>query len=122
MAFLCARRGAPLCRCWPPASPSPHAALSLRFTCFFLGGLSGRARRIPRAPCVCPQLTSALPLPRHPAPSPPVSPSHPYAPPTRCHSEGRSLPPPVSTFLSAVSAFAFIHPCLPLVGFTYALF
>ena len=33
-ASLCARRGAPLYRCWPPASPSPRAALLLGFTCF----------------------------------------------------------------------------------------
>ena len=50
-------------------------------------------------------------------PSPPVSPSHPYAPPTRCHSEGRGLPPPVSTFLSTVSAFAVPSPVFVTRGF-----
>ena len=56
MAFLCARRGAPLCRCWPPASPSPRAALSLGFTCFFTRlpprsrlSLPTRALRVPPA-------------------------------------------------------------------------
>ena len=39
MAFLCARRGVPVCRCWPPASPSSRAALSLGFTRFFFASL-----------------------------------------------------------------------------------
>ena len=84
---------------------------------FCPGCLSGRARRCPRAPCVCPKLTSALPLRRRPAPSPPVSPSHPYAPPTRCHPEGCRLPSPVCTFLSAVSACAVHSPVFGTRGF-----
>ena len=85
----------------PPARPCLSGSPALSRVC-----LPGRARRCPRVPCVCPLLISALLLPRRPAPSPPVLPSHPYAPPTRCLSEGRRLPPPVCTFLSAVTAFA----------------
>ena len=84
---------------------------------FSPGCLPCRARCCPRAPCVSPLLTSALPLPRRPVPPPAVPPSHLYSAPTRCHSEGRCLPPPVCTFLSAVIPFAVHSPLFSTRGF-----
>ena len=62
MPSLCARSGVPVCRCWPPASPSSRAALRLRFACFFFwlpllsrSSLLTRALRVPPAPlCATP--------------------------------------------------------------------
>ena len=110
-----------LCRCWPPASPSPLAALPLGFTCFsprmpLLSRLSlpTRALRPPPAHLW-------LPLLRGPAPSLPASASPLYSPPprcpTRCHSEGRCLPHSVCTLLSAVTAFAVHSPAFSTLEF-----
>ena len=95
-----------------PGRPCPLGSPAFPPCCFYC-----RASCCPRAPGVCPLLTSAPPLPRHPAPSPPVSPSLPYSLPTRRHSEERRLPPPVCTFLSAVIAFAFHFPLFSTFGF-----
>ena len=79
---------------------------------FSPGCLSCRAYRCSGAPCVCPPLHSALPLPRRPMPSPPVTPFLPSSPPIRCLSEG-----PVCTFPSAFSAVALHSPACATRGF-----
>ena len=112
MVVLCARRGVALCRCWPPASPSSRAALSLWFSCFFPLVASLVALIAAHAPCVCPLLLSAFPLPRRRVPSPLVTPFLPSSPPIGCHSDG-----PVCTFLSAVSAVAEHSPTCATRGF-----
>ena len=121
MALLCARHGAPFCRCWPLRPPLAARPCPSGSPAFSPGCLSCRARCCPRAPCVFPLLTSALPLPGRPAPSPPASPAPLYSPPhrfpTRCHSEGRRLPPSFCTLLSAVIAFAVHSPVFSTLGF-----
>ena len=113
MAVLCARCGVPLCRCWPPASPPlPCGTVPLVLLLFSLGCLSCHAHCCSRAPCVCPLLLSAFPLPRRPVPSPPLTPFSPSSPPILCHSDG-----PVCTFPSAVSAVAMHSPACATCGF-----
>ena len=116
MGFLCERRGAPLFRCWPPVSPSPRAALFLGFTCFFSrlhhrsrSSLPTRALRL-RYPCLA--ALRPLLLSRHL---------------TRTHLLPAVTQRGVACLLLSVHfcelslPFLFIHLCLPLVGFTYAL-
>ena len=91
-----------------PRGPVPRIHLLFLFS----GCLSCRAHRCSRAPCVCPLLLSALPLPRRPVPSPPVTPFLPSPPPIRCHSEG-----PVCTFPSTLTAFAVHSPVCATRGF-----
>ena len=117
MAFLCARRGVSWCRCWPPASPSCRAALSLCFFCSFsLGCLSCRAHRRCRAPCVFPLFLSVFPLPRLPSPSPPVTPFLPSSPPIRLTLMALSV-----LFRPPSLPLRFFHPCVRPVGPTHAL-
>ena len=104
MAFFCAKRGVPVCRCWPPASPSSRAALSLGFTCFFfVASLVAFLAAHPRPACA--PCSSLRYTPCRPVPSPPVTPFSPSSPPIRCHSEG-----PVCTFPFALTAFALHSP------------
>ena len=109
MAVLCARRGVPLCRCWPPAAPSSRAALSLWFSCFFplVASLVALIAAHARPACA---LCSSLRFPclASPCPHPLSLPS----PPIRCHSDG-----PVRTFPSAVSAVAVHSPACATHGF-----
>ena len=113
MVFLCARRGVPLCRCWPPASPSSRSALSLGLSCFFYSGyLSCRAHRCSHTPCLCFVLLSALPLLRRPVPSASVRPFLPSSPPIRCHSEGSDC-----TFPSTITSSAVHSPMCANRGF-----
>ena len=104
----------------PPARPCPSGSPA-----FFSGCLSCRVHRCSRTPCVCPLLLSALPLPRRPIPSSPVTPFLPSSPPICCHSEGRGC-----TFPSALTAFAVhslvcatgvFYPCPSLLSLSFSL-
>ena len=101
MASLCAPCGAPMCRCWPPASPSPCAAVPVGFACFF--------------PCL-PLVLRSLLLTRAPRESPAPLCATPALPLL-----GGASPAPFCLYCPPSLPLLFIHPSIPLVRSTYAL-
>ena len=101
MGVPCTRHGVPLCSCWPLASPSSRAALSLWFSCFFPFFAALVALSAAQARPVC-ALCSLLCFPCLAAPCP-----HPLS----CHF---SPPHPLSAVTLIVQSVHFRPPSLPL--------
>ena len=117
------RHGGSLCKMWcilvPVLAPCipllPRGTIPSLLLFFPLGCLSCRAQRCSRAPCVCPLLFSAFPLPPLPVPSPRVRPLLPSSPPTRLTLTALSV-----QFCPPSLPLRCFHPCVPPVCSTHA--